>query len=270
MGSPLSQRALRAARRGHTPRNARAVRRDHFRAVLERQAQKAQKAQNTDNQYQIGGRQGARHGLKVEQTLAQRLGGRVIGGRGGKADIQEPSGQRHSVKSHRRSQHSRLEAKSYSTCPQMYPELVPYYQARINGDSVAEQAAAEKIAEQYNTGDRSKEVLSHLVTGNDPSLTRFTVYQNHSENPEDNSSQPFRSYDAPRAANYLGNTLHYQAEFGRNHWNINARLPGFDKIAFQISLGSPNRRLVLFTLRNVPEQLQFWERHGHVPCVEIY
>lgn len=224
----------------------------------------------TANRYQDGGRQGAKHGLKVEQILAQRLSAKVIGGRGGKADIQEPGGRRHSVKSHRLSQHSRLEAKSYNTCSKMYPELVAYFQARVNGDTVAEQVAAERIAELYNTGNRWEEVIRLLVMGSDPELTRFTVYQNHSEDTEDNLVGTFISYSAETVVQYLANNLHWQAEAGNTHWNINARLTGFDQIAFSISLGSPKRKLVLFTLRNVPKQIQFWEQNEHVPCVEIY
>ena len=117
--------------------------------------------------YQQGGQRGALQGLKVEQTLAQRLAATVVGGQGGKADIQEPSGQRHSVKSHLRSKYSRLEAKSYSTCSEKYPELVPYHEARVNGDSEGEQVAAERIAELYtNNTDRAEEVFRQILTLN--------------------------------------------------------------------------------------------------------
>ena len=224
------------------------------------------------NQYQTGGRQGALRGLRVERTLADRIGNGavVVGVQGGKADVQDPYGDHHSVKSNHRSQDSRLEAKSYATCPNSYPELVPYYQARVNGDREAEQAAAEQIAERFNTGDRCEQLIRKLVTGNDPKLTRFTVYQEDPEDTPDDLVGYFRSYLAEGVIQYLAENLHWEAEAGRRHWNINARLPGFGPIALSIGLGSPKRRLVLFTLRNVPKQTQFWEQHCHVPCVEMY
>lgn len=225
----------------------------------------------SENNYQKGGRLGALHGSIVEKNLAKRLNGKVIGGLGDKADVQEVNGRGHSVKSHRRSKDSRIETKSYSTCYQKYPEIVPYHDARENCDLEGERESAISIAKLLNSDrDRLKELFYQIFTGDDSNMELLTVYHPTSKDSTNNLMGSYRSYEVSTLIEHLVTHLTWEAKAGNKHWSINARIPGFKPIAFTISLGSKKRRIVLFTLKNVQKQMQFYEQQGHVPCVAVY
>ena len=176
-----------------------------------------------------------------------------------KTDVVDAVGKGHTIKNTRRSKSVRLLAKSYSTIPDVWRPLRAYAQARESGDSEAEKSACEAILQWLRDKDTARALWTEVVTGGEPNLEFFTVYDNRTEQTTEDMSGQFRTFRTSDIVDRLTDCMVLSIS-KRKHWTIRARMPGFGPIAATISLGSPKRRLLLFTLCQVQRWLDECEK----------
>ena len=178
-----------------------------------------------------------------------------------KTDVVDAVGKGHSIKNTRRSNSVRLLAKSYSTIPDVWRPLQAYARARERGDADAEKSACGEILEWLQDKDTARALWREVVSGGEPNLEFFTVYDNRTELTTEDMSGQFRTFRASDIIDRLTDQMVWSVS-KRKHWTIRARMPGFGPIAATISLGSPKRRVLLFTLCQVQRWLDECEKDG--------
>ena len=208
---------------------------------------------------QIQGQRGALYGLAVECEFARRCGGCVSSAM--KIDVVDREGRGHSVKNTRRTKSVRLLAKSYSTIPDQWGPMRAYASARAAGDKTEELAACAEILRVLRDPERARALWTVVVTGGEPSLQYFTVYDNRTEAATEDLSGSFRVFRVMDIIDRLTGALVWEVS-SRKHCTVRARMPGRRPLVATISLGSPKRKLLLFSLCNVHSWLDACEAAG--------
>ena len=207
----------------------------------------------------INGKRGAEYGIMVEHEFARRINGSRTNTNISKTDVIEDIDKRHSVKNTRKSQHCRFLARSYNVVMNGEWDVFKLYiEARISKNLLEEYSACAKICDEMNDPTRGNQILQEVIAGKHGTANLMTIYDNRAERTNEDLSAPFRSFQIKDVLTLYNTKLIWKPKKGRKHWNVIAMLQGFRHIAMTISLGSPTRRLLLFTFCNVQKQADYW------------
>lgn len=217
------------------------------------------------NNYQKGGSRGARFGLMIENVFATRSGGKIS--KLQKTDVVDQDLIGHSIKNTRSSPNSRIEARSYSTIDTLPFAFYfqDFIQVRQNNLKHQEKIVCERLANILNQNNNTLQLFTKIFTNYEPGLKKFTVYDNRTETSPENLTGRFRCFEMHKVIQFLSENITWKVVKGRAHYNINGYLNDFRPISVSIGLGSPSRKLLLFTLNNIQKQLDFWEAVGFRP-----
>ena len=173
------------------------------------------------------------------------------------------------MKSTRRSRSARLLAKSYRRIPDEWVLLREYATARANCEREAEVAACDRIVAALENKAWARELWTYVVTGGDPQLTRFTVYDNRGERAPEDLTSAFRSYAVSDLVEILTRDVRWEVR-RRKYATVGGYTEWFGPKAASISLGSRKRRLLLFTLENIQTLLDAAEATGRLTRLDTY